>query len=180
MKKDINKVKVISILLMTLIAIFITACSKRPQTEDEFKEAFFQDKTVFEDACNKALQYVWTDEDKKTGIVILYKYTNQLKRLGIQSCFLNKYRIVSIDVMSEKGDFETRYVRFCMTDAIDGYNYSDFYYSPTGEPSNIELGEYQEDLGMYYYKEEVTNMYECYTERLDDHWFLVKYHYFRY
>lgn len=174
MKKIINRA--IRVLPMAFFVILATACTKRPETVEEFKEAFYQDKSIFESVCEKAYQYEWTEENLKKGIIIFEK--PQLKTLGMVNDFVKKYRFEYVAVNSDINDDETKYVSFSMADSVDGYRYSTIYYSPTGEPFSIELGDYQEDLGMYYYLADITKLYECYTERLDDHWFFVRYHYF--
>lgn len=173
MKRRIDRIKVFSLIIMTFFAFFVVSCSQpeKPETEDEFKEAFFQDKAIFEDVCDKALQYEWTDENVKKGIVVL---RNPQIELGVNSEFLKKYRIEYVAIDSDTSQEESMYVSICMADAMDGYAYATFYYSLSGEPKSSELGEYQEDLGMYYYKEKVSQGCELFTERLDEHWFLWK------
>ena len=180
MKKGINNTKKIIAFVVAVATVFSCACSQGDilATEEDYRETFYLDKDVFEDACEKMRQLEWSIDDLDKGIMVIE--SPQLYDMDFKSNFLKKYNINRAAVYYHKNNIKDVFIEFHITNVIDNFDYCEIYYSTSGEPDSIDLGEYQDDLGMYYYKTEMTQMYECYTERLDEHWFFVRYHYFRY
>lgn len=183
-----NKLKFIGLLLCISIFLALTGCSSenKMKTEEEFINSFYQDEVLFNEAVDKIKATEWYDDQMKDkGAETYYKssigYSKKLHDFELPEVFIDRYIINSIHLqLDDKLNTDTLYVAFESNNKIEDFQYIEIYYSSTGEPIKLHLGEYNEDIGMYYFYDEVTNMFEKYTQRLNDHWFFEKSHYFRY
>ena len=147
--------------------------------EQDYIESFFEDKSLFLKAVEAIKTCEWSDREKETGMRFVEE--NELINISVPRSFIEKYQIEDSIVIKDDKESESFFVDFRIGEMEDGY-YSDnmFYFSSSGEPQEKRLGEYIEDIGMFYFFEEATGIMEQYTLRLDEHWFFVKRHYFRY